>query len=341
MMKKEIPKQQLERLLEMTLPEGIVQHCEGEKFNFKFPSSIDDNTRALIILSRLYPEFNDGGTHEIYLNFIKDARRKDGFFNNYKSLNGEWKADKVVSQDCFGRAMWALSEFIDSEYPQKERDEAEDLFFQSLDLIRELSFPLSMVFTSIGLSKYLENSSEEEIFYFNFNLTERLKKKFLERRDETWRWFSDKMTYCNARFPQAMFLGGGVLKNEMLKIVGVDSMDFLIQESFDDEDRFNAIGNSNWYMGGERKSIYDQQTIEAGAMVEACVCGYKITGYEEYLRGANNVFDWFKGKNIGRHYMLAENGGVYDGITKNGYNTNQGAESLISYLMASTSLNKT
>jgi hypothetical protein len=336
-MMKEFPKKQLERMLDLTFQEGIAQHCKGTDPDFNQPSSIDDNARALIVLSRMYPYFDDGGAHEIYLNFIKDAKRRDGFFNNYQTFDGKWILDKVPEQDCFGRAMWALAEFSESDYPRRERDEARDLFFYSLTTCEKLTHPKSIAFGMIALSSFLGNGIEEETQYYNKILSVELKNRFKESSCDSWNWFSNKMTYCNARMPHALFLAGDYFCDKAMKKIGSDAMNFLISKSFDD-DVFNAIGNSSWYKKGCVKSRFDQQSIEAGAMVEACVCGYDVVGNEEYYHRAEEAFDWFKGRNIAKQCLLSDNGGVYDSITEHGVNINQGAESLLSYLMASTVL---
>ena len=73
-------------------------------------------------------------------------------------------------------------------------------------------------------------------------------------------------------------------------------------------------------------------------MVETCVDACKILSSEEYKKYAEEAFQWFTGKNILKKSMLDSSGGVYDAITENGINKNQGAESLLSYLLAATKL---
>lgn len=81
------------------------------------------------------------------------------------------------------------------------------------------------------------------------------------------------------------------------------------------------------------------QTIEAGAMTDACATLYTITENQDFKTLAENSFAWFHGKNQKRISMLDEkSGGVYDAITPRGANINQGAESLLLYLLASFSI---
>ena len=70
-------------------------------------------------------------------------------------------------------------------------------------------------------------------------------------------------------------------------------------------------------------------------MVEAALDAFRVTGDEKYRRTAEDVFDWFLGNNSqGVVVYNPETGGCYDGITPQGLNLNQGAESTVSYLLA-------
>ena len=57
---------------------------------------------------------------------------------------------------------------------------------------------------------------------------------------------------------------------------------------------------------------------------------------------AKKVFHWYLGENIlGLKMINEETGGMFDGLNRNGkVNPNQGAESVLSYLMAAKELNQ-
>ena len=147
------------------------------------------------------------------------------------------------------------------------------------------------------------------------------------------------MTYCNPRLPHAILRAGYCIQDKVIFNTGIESLDFLIQESFDHDGVFHAVGNKGWYPKNGEKSLFDQQTVEAGGMVEACVDAFNITRESKYLAHANAAFLWFHGENIAKESMLNPiTGGVYDAITEKGINRNQGAESVLSYLLAATKL---
>jgi hypothetical protein len=62
---------------------------------------------------------------------------------------------------------------------------------------------------------------------------------------------------------------------------------------------------------------------------------YKATGDKKYLNQANFWFDWFSGNNITNQVMIdKKTTGVFDGLCEHSLNPNQGAESIVCYLLA-------
>ena len=104
--------------------------------------TIDDVSRALIVSSKLGLE----DISEIYFNFIKNAQIEDGRFVNVYS--GERKPlKKLVSEDSFGRTLWALGEYSNL------KNNFNPVLINSLELWRILSldYPISQSFAILGL----------------------------------------------------------------------------------------------------------------------------------------------------------------------------------------------
>lgn len=140
------------------------------------------------------------------------------------------------------------------------------------------------------------------------------------------------MTYCNARLPHSLLIAGQSFEREELVKLGIETLDFLIEHTFDKINGwFVAVGNNGWFVKNGEKAKFDEQPIEAGAMTEACMCAYRITGNSFYHSYALRAFGWFDGLNQRRIGLLAQNGGVYDAITDTdvGVNENQGAEIVV------------
>ena len=101
------------------------------------------------------------------------------------------------------------------------------------------------------------------------------------------------------------------------------------------------VGNQGWYSYNGEKPIFDQQPIEAGYLTQAYVSAYEIVRDKKYLELAKYSFEYFLGRNRLQTVMYDySTGAVCDGLNCDGMNCNQGAESVICYLMALSSLNK-
>ncbi|MBR9706168.1 hypothetical protein GOV14_03980 [Candidatus Pacearchaeota archaeon] len=318
------------RLEAMTDDKGIVQHSDLHVPNPKYDYSIDDQARALIIKTRTDPS---NKILNLYLDYLIDAKRNDGWFNNYKTEHGKWEArngkqeDSGDLQDCYGRTIWALAELLGKDcLGSSKQKKVRTLFFDSLEMTENLQFPMSKALASIGLSKYLAKSKNDSVKSANLQLVCQLQADYHKHSDKDWKGFSTEYTYCGPRLAQAMILAGQSLTRPDLTEIGKQSLHFLIKHTIPNK-FFRAIGNKGWFQKGSVPSLLHEQSIEAGVMAEACV----DAGLDKQ---AQIAFSWFHGNNSINHDMRSQHNSIYDAITETGVNKNQGAESIISYLMA-------
>ena len=79
--------------------------------------------------------------------------------------------------------------------------------------------------------------------------------------------------------------------------------------------------------------MFDQQPIEVAALCDACARALDLTGSYEWSRAMELAVQWFLGNNdLGEMMFNPLTGGGYDGLTANGPNMNQGAESTLALL---------
>ena len=98
---------------------------------------------------------------------------------------------------------------------------------------------------------------------------------------------------------------------------------------------FAAIGNQGWFTRDGGKARFDQQPIEATAMVDACIEAFNCTRDEEWIAYAYRCLNWYQGENdLGIPLCDYASGGCRDGLEAQGANQNQGAESTLCWLMA-------
>ena len=72
-------------------------------------------------------------------------------------------------------------------------------------------------------------------------------------------------------------------------------------------------------MGGGRvageKSRFDQQPIEATAMLLAAESAYEVTGNDRYRAAMERAYAWFLGENdVGVDVAIPERGASFDGL---------------------------
>jgi hypothetical protein len=84
---------------------------------------------------------------------------------------------------------------------------------------------------------------------------------------------------------------------------------------------------------GEDRRTFDQQPIEAASLSDACVRAFACTDDPSWLAGIELSVRWFEGHNdAGVPLLDPVSGGGYDGLTRGGRNTNQGAESTLALI---------
>ena len=114
---------------------------------------------------------------------------------------------------------------------------------------------------------------------------------------------------------------------------GIESLEWLCGV-LEVDGRLSLIGNRGWYGRGGERAVYDQQAVDACALVSACVAAHRLTGEPRFRRWADLGAAWFQGRNTaGRPLIDEDSGGCHDGLLPNGVNANQGAESLLAWLL--------
>jgi hypothetical protein len=108
-----------------------------------------------------------------------------------------------------------------------------------------------------------------------------------------------------------------------------------------EDKHFVPIGSNGWYVQGGPRARFDQQPVEANAMVEACVEAYNLTRDHTWFENAAMCFNWFLGQNdLNMPLYDAKTGGCRDGLMADGINQNQGAESSLAWLLSLMTLQK-
>ena len=254
------------------------------------------------------------------MNFVNSSRREGGVALDLE-VDGSWKEEHLLNEH-FGRALSALA----------ESGQEVSAYWKFLD---RLEHPRGWA-QAIGACRF----GPKELLPMIRVLADRLVTIYQKNQSDGWQWFEEQMTYDNGRLSMGLLWAYVLSEQFLYKKIGLESLNFLIELTWNTQnDCFSFPGNKGWFAKDGRRTVFDQQPVEAGNMVESCVLAYKITGDNTYREKAVAAMDWYFGKNIKKAMLYDEkSGGVGDGFGSDTINKNQGAEALVSYMLAWHSL---
>jgi glycosyltransferase involved in cell wall biosynthesis len=334
----DLPPQRLDHLRQMTDDTGMLQHAVLTVPNYNEGYTTDDNARALIAAVLL-----DGfGTPEAealasrYMAFLWHAfNQEQGRFRNFMSYDRRWQ-EEVGSEDSHARSLWALGTVLGRSYNQSLLGIAGMLFERALPATLAFEHPRPWAFALRGIHEYLQNfSGGRAARHASQTLAERLLALYQTNRADDWRWFGDLLTYDNAVLPHALLLSGDVLGRQDMCDAALEALSWLTSLQRAEDGHFVPIGCHGFYQRGATPARFDQQPLEAHAMVLSALDAHRITGDEHWLEEAHRAFDWFLGRNdLQLPLYDPATGGCCDGLEVDRVNQNQGAESTLAFLLA-------
>jgi hypothetical protein len=122
--------------------------------------------------------------------------------------------------------------------------------------------------------------------------------------------------------------------------IGLKSLAWLASVQKRPGGHFRPIGSNGFYERDGAHADFDQQPVEALAMVSACLEAYRVTREDSWLRDAKRAFEWFLGRNdLGLPLYDSSSGGCSDGLHFDRINENQGAESTLAFHLALAEMN--
>ncbi len=337
---RELPTLNLNHLSRMTDSTGVFQHAAFSVPNFSEGYCSDDNARALILAVLLGELGEDpeivrklSTTCAAFLHHAFDPETKR--FHNHMSFDRRW-LDPHGSEDCQGRTLWALGAVVGRSPFRNFQMLAGQLFASALPSLTEYTSPRAWAFGLIGIHEYLRRLSGDSLVnQTRETLTCRLVELFDRTATPPWRWFEDELSYDNAKLAHALILSGSDTGNQAVFEKGLDALRWLNEIQISEIGHFRPIGSNGFYSRGGPRAQFDQQPIEAQAMVSACLEAYHATSDIWWYEQAQRAFDWFIGWNdLGLELYSPETGGCGDGLHADRVNGNQGAESTLAFLLS-------
>ncbi len=336
-----LPDISLSHVRAMTDDTGILQHATFSIPRYGDGYCLDDNARALLLMTLL----DDAGIddpvviralHARYLAFVSYAfDRASGRFRNFLSYERRW-LEPCGSEDSHGRALWALGAVVGRASDPGRHSLAGDLFHAALPPVAAFTSPRAWAYALLGIEEYLRAfQGDSAVAARRTELADRLLGLFARSSRPDWPWFEASLTYCNARLSQALVAAGvGTGRSDLLN-AGLRSLEWLASVQVSADGHFAAIGSNGFFERGGVPATFDQQPVEACATLAACFEAHRATGDPRWAEHGRRAFAWFLGGNHLQQWLFdAGTGGCRDGVHHDRLNQNQGAEATLSFLLA-------
>ncbi|MGB6876646.1 MAG: glycosyltransferase family 4 protein [Candidatus Acidiferrales bacterium] len=333
-----LPAIKLDHMLQMTDQTGIVEHAVFVVPNYPEGYTSDDNARALIVTTFLeeagiqVPDLASRYLAFLWHAFDPNTKR----FRNCLSYDRQWQ-EPEGSEDGHGRAIWGLGTVLGRSKSAGLRGAAGRLFELAVPVAVEFKSPRACAFALLGLQEYLDSfPGDRAALTAAEALANRLLDSYRANHSVDWHWFEGGLAYSNARLPQALIRAGMRAANEEMLSAGLGALNWLVTiQRCEEKGHFVPIGSQGFYSKNAEKARFDQQPVEACAVVSACLEAYRATGKGLWRKEAWDAFNWFLGDNDLQIALYdPATGGCRDGLHPDRANENQGAESTLSFLMA-------
>ncbi|HUS92076.1 MAG TPA: glycosyltransferase family 4 protein [Phycisphaerae bacterium] len=335
----ELPEADVRHLRVLTDDTGVLQHAIYATPHREHGYCTDDNARALIVAAMQWDQTHDESVLPLiqtYLGFLAHAiDAKSGRFRNFMGYDRQW-SEMLGSEDSHARALWGLGIGVAFCPYESMIALASGLFHQGLRCVESYSSPRAWAFTIVGIQAYLRRfGGDTEVRRRRAQLSERLLTHFTSHMTDEWPWCEDVVTYANAKLPHALLMSGKWMNRPDMIEVGKKALRWLMEVQTGQGGVLSIVGTNGWYPRGGRRAQFDQQPIEAHALIDACLEAYHVTREDHWIREARRAFNWFLGDNDLRKPLYDfTTGGCRDGLHADRINENQGAESTLAWLMS-------
>ncbi len=342
----ELPELKLDHLKNLTDDTGILQHATHTVPDRDHGYCTDDNARALMVVAmgREYLDTDSLYFDSLcsqYLSFLLHSFSVEkGRFRNFMTYERQW-TEEVGSEDAHGRALWGIGQSVDFLGNPGQMAMSMTLFNKAIKAAEHFKSPRAIAFALVGIHAYLHKfSGDSEVRRVREIIANRLFDQFKNNATESWPWLEKALSYANGKLPHALLLSGQWMQRSDMVDMGLRSLKWLLTIQTEDN-HFVPIGNNGWYEKDGTKARFDQQPIEANAMIGACVEAYNFTRDKTWFDNAAMCFNWFLGHNdLNMPLYDPKTGGCRDGLMADGINQNEGAESTLAWLLSLMTLQK-
>ncbi|WP_380872736.1 glycosyl transferase [Sphingomonas sp. DBB INV C78] len=321
---------------------GILQHSVFSVPDRRHGYCVDDNARALILMHRLGDARGERSEAlaTIYASFVQHAWNPDrAAFRNFMSYDRQW-LEEAGSEDSCGRALWAVGVTAAEARRPDLRRWAHNLFNEAAPHALSFHNLRSSAFALLGAEALLEGQPGHAMAqHIIETVGKRLAAALAAVRRPDWVWFEPTLGYDNARIAEALIRAGMVLDDAAMHGAGLEALGWLDRIQTCEDGHFRAVGSESFNRPFAPPLPYDQQPLEAWAMVDAALTAWTATRDPVWHAAAQRAWRWYLGDNdLGQPIASAADGSCFDGLMRDGVNLNTGAESVLAFQLAACAM---
>src|SRR4029077_4526680 len=184
--------------------------------------------------------------------FDRDRKR----FRNFMGFDRQW-LEEGGSEDCQGRAIWALGACVGRSKRPDLPAWAASHFELALPPVPEMTSPRAWAFGLLGIHEYLRRFSGDRVCGQSRDaLTALLIGLYDHTATPDWPWFEEILSYDNARLPHALIEEGRETGNARALTIGLDSLKWLVSIQTAPQEHFRAIGSYGFYRKGQERARF-------------------------------------------------------------------------------------
>ena len=306
---------------------GMFEHADLATARREHGYCTDDMARVLIVAVR-EPDRSQvvrelGRTA---YRFLAQSQNVSGRTRNRRDVHGRWHGRHGV-EDCWGRSLWAFGTAARRAPEDWMRSGAMSHFNHGVK--QRSPHRRAMAFAALGAAEIVERDPRHH--RAGDLLADAITAIGPLSTEAGWPWPEPRLSYANAAIPDALIAAGHLLGRADVLDDGLMLLRWLVDhETLDGHVSPTPVGGAGPVDGPGR---FDQQPIEIAALADACERANRVTGDASWRAGVDLAIDWFAGNNDGGAVMWdPDTHGGYDGLTSNGPNLNQGAESTLALI---------
>jgi hypothetical protein len=314
-------------VLEMCDGIGMFEHAEMAEPRREEGYCSDDMARLLIAIVREpTPSADLAALLQMCMRFLVGAQGVSGKVRNRRDTTGRWHGRRGV-EDCWGRSVWAFGTAARLAPDRSTQERAASYFGHAVG--QRSPHRRAMAFAALGAAEFLVVAPRD--LRARALLHDAIAAIGPIRPDPSWPWPEPRLSYANAVLAEALIGAGDSLGRPEVVADGLTLLRWLLErQTFDGHLSPVPVGGAG---PTDRARAFDQQPIEIAALADACARAEAVTGDTRWRAGVELAVDWFAGVNdAGVPMSDPVTGGGFDGLTVEGANLNQGAESTLALI---------